>query len=287
MKKLIFTLSLICFYCLGEAQEVSDNFNMSFNVANISDIRIHNFKGDVTVKGTSGSKFELKVKRILKSKSRAKLKAAQSEVYLDTTIIDGEFIVFVNAPDKHFKMDDDGNSYYNGNDWNNWSKDDIKDYGVEYEFIIEATVPASSNLYAATHHKDVNVSKINGNTTVKSHHGNVEAETGGNIIVAKSHHGDVLVKHSSRNVSQGTYKTHHGDIRTSFPEVSADVTMKSHHGSFYVDFDYKHTAQKIKLQEEGRKTKYKIGDGTSIRIGSGGGKFTYATHHGNTYISKI
>lgn len=287
MKNIYNILALtLCFCASLVGQKDTESFKMNYNVANYDNIRIHNFKGDVTVNAKTGNQFELKVQRILKSKSNSKLNAAKTEVYVDTTVVDGEFIVFMVAPDKHFKMDENGNSYYNGQDWNNWSKNKIKDYGVEYEFIIDATIPPSKNLYAATHHKDVTVKGINGNTTVKSHHGSVRATTGGDIVIAKTHHGDVTVEHSSSNVTEGVYKTHHGDINTSFPQLSADATMKSHHGSFYIDFDYQHVAQQVKMREDGKKTKYKLGGDTAIRVGSGSGKLTYATHHGDTYIAK-
>lgn len=272
--------------CLLIGQSDTETFNMNYDVSSYESIRIHNFDGNVTVNAKPGNRLELKVKRILKSKSSSKLNAAKTEVYLDTTVIDGEFIVFMASPNRHFKMDDEGNSYYNGDDWNNWSKKDIKKYGVEYEFIIDATFPPNKNIFAATHHDNVIVNGAMKNTTVKSHHGSVLASTAGDIVIAKSHHGDVTVDHQSNSVSKGIYKTHHGDINTSFPALSADATMKSHHGSFYIDFDYKHVAQQVKIKEDGKRTKYKLGGETAIRVGSGNGKLTYSTHHGDTYISK-
>lgn len=286
MKQLyILALSIIT-TTLAYAQKTTDNFNLNYNVANYEDIRIHNFKGNVVVNAKPGKEFSLKVTRKLKSRSKSDLQKAKEEVYLDTTVIDGEFIVFMVAPDKHFKIDDDGGSYYQGENWDNWSKNNIKKYGVEYEFEIEASIPPHKNLYAATHHNDVKVAGIQGNTTVKSHHGNVYADTGGEIVVAKTHHGDVKVDHSSNSVSKGVYITHHGDIETSFPQVSAMVSLKSHHGSFYTDFDYDHVAQKVNFNKDGKKTMYKYGGETNIKVGRGTGDFTYRTHHGDTFINK-
>ncbi len=287
MKKIYNTFFLlVCVALVANAQKVTEKLNYNYNVSAYKDIRIHNFDGDVTIKATRGNELALKVTKITRSKSQRKLEAAREEVYLDTTVIDGEFIVFMVAPNRFFKMDDEGNSFYKGDSWDNWQKSSIQDYGVKYEFIIEATVPADKNIWAATHYDDVLVEGINGNTVVKSHHGSVKAVTGGDEVVAKTHHGDVEVVHTSNAVTHGVYKTHHGDITTSFPQLSADVSMKSHHGSFYIDFPYNHIAQKVNKLEDGRKTKYKIGGKTSIRVGNGKGELTYATHHGNTYISK-
>ncbi|GLR17393.1 DUF4097 family beta strand repeat-containing protein [Portibacter lacus] len=286
MQQLYILLMSLLFPLLLNGQQSTDKFDLKYDVKAYQSIRIHNFKGDVKVKAKQGNELRLKVSRTLKSKSNQKLKAAKEEVYLDTTSIDGEFIVFMIAPDKHFKIDDDGSSYYQGENWDNWSKKNIKDYGVEYEFEIEATVPPGVNLYAATHHKDVEVSGIQGNTTVKSHHGSVKASTGGSLVIAKTHHGDVTVDHSSSQVQKGIYKTHHGDIRTSFPSVSAMASMDSHHGSFYTDFDYQHVAQKVNIKKDGTKAKYKYSGATSIKLGSGNGTLTYRTHHGDTFINK-
>ncbi len=286
MKKIAILAITILATTLSYAQRATDNMNMSYDVSAYENIRIHNFKGDVKVTTKPGSKLSLKVKRTLKAKSNKKLQAAKEEVYLDTTVIENELVVFMVAPQKYFKIDKDGNSYYQGNNWNNWSKDDIKEYDVEYEFEIEATLPADKNVYAATHHKDVEVEGVQGNTTVKSHHGSVRANTGGEVVVAKSHHGNVTVEHTSRNVSEGVYKTHHGDIKTSFPALSAKASMDSHHGSYFIDFDYEHVAQRVSLDKKGKKTKYKYGGETNIQVGSGQGTLTYRTHHGDTYIIK-
>ena len=284
MKRIAILVIAILATTLIYGQKATDNITLNYDVSSFENIRIHNFKGNVSVKTKPGNTLSLKVKRTLKAKTGKKLEAAKQEVYLDTTIIDNELVVFMVAPQKYFKIDKDGNSYYQGNNWNNWSKNDIKEYDVEYEFEIEASVPANRNIYAATHHKDVGVYGVQGNTTVKSHHGNVMATTGGDEVVARSHHGDVTVHHTSRSVSKGEYKTHHGDIKTSFPALSAKVTMASHHGSYFIDFDYEHVAQEVSMKKDGKTTKYKYGGDTSIKVGSGLGRLTYKTHHGDTYI---
>ncbi|WP_235299511.1 DUF4097 family beta strand repeat-containing protein [Portibacter marinus] len=286
MKRVLLIIAVMMTASLAYSQKSTDNMNMDFDVSAYENIRIHNYNGNVTVNAKPGKTLSLKVKRTLTSGSGSELAKAKEEVYLDTTVIDGEFIVFMVAPQKFFKVDDEGNSYYNGPSWNNWSKGNIKEYGVEYEFEIEATIPPEKNLYAATHRKDVDVIGIQGKTTVKTHHGSVKAKTGAEEVIAKSHHGDVTVEHTGNNVTSGVYKTHHGDIRTTFPSLNAVASMDSHHGDFYIDYDYEFVAQKVSIIEDGRKTKYKYGGETNIKVGNGNGKLTYRTHHGDTYITK-
>lgn len=286
MKKILLSTTLLLIWTLATSQKDVETFNLEYDVSSLQKVRIHNYDGDVKVTARPGNKVSLKVTRTLMAKTNSKLEAAKQEVYLDSTVIDGELIVFMKAPQKFFKIDDEGNSYYNGQNWNNWSKGDIRDYGVDYEFIIEAQIPPNKEIYIATHHEDVDVSGFLNRTVVKSHHGSVKASTSGKEVIAKSHHGDVTVEHLSDQVNSGYYKTHHGDINTSFPSLSVLASMKSHHGAFYSDFDFQHVAQKVSVNEDGGETKYKYGGETNIKIGGGKGVLRYQTHHGDTYIVK-
>lgn len=286
MKKIYTLIILITSIAIGHAQTDKTSYDLNYNVSQFQKLRIHNFEGNVTVKATSGNELKLSVTKILTSNSRKDLEKGKTEISLDTTVIDGEFIVFVNAPNRFFEIDEEGNSYYNGQNYNNWNKSMIKKYNVKYEFIIEAQVPRNMELYAGTHRGDVHASGIQANTTVKSHHGSVFANTGGEKVKAKSHHGDITIEHTSPNVTEGYYKTHHGDIKTSFPALSAEASLKSYHGSFYSDFDYDRQFKKLQVSNDKGKAKYKYSKGTVIKIGAGKGSLYYKTHHGDTYISK-
>ena len=138
-------------------KEKTEKIDTSYNVNNYKQIRIHNFRGNVNIKAYSGNLLQISGSRLITSKTDSGLEEGLSKVELDTTIIDGEFIVFINAPDKHFKIDKEGNSHYESDEWNNWDKHKIKEPDYTFEYTLEIKIPADKVLYAATHWKDINV----------------------------------------------------------------------------------------------------------------------------------
>ncbi|NNF35685.1 MAG: hypothetical protein HKN68_16375 [Saprospiraceae bacterium] len=284
--KSIFCFILMLGVSFLSAQTLEDQTSMTFNANNYEMLNLHNYKGEVTITAHNQSTIEVKAVRKLSAKSSAKLEKAKQEVFLDSTVIDGALIVFVNAPDRKLEINEDGQASYNSNEWSNWNKSNIKKYDTKYEFILEVKMPASMDLYASNHHSMLDVRGINGKLTAKSHHKGVYVKTGSTDVTVKSHHGDVTVDHTSENVVIGNYKSHHGDIKTSFPDLSARVEMTSHHGSLYTDFDYDYTSTPVKNSGNGKKTKYKSKGGASIQIGSGKAELYYKTHHGDSIISR-
>ena len=62
--------------------------------------------------------------------------------------------------------------------------------------------------------------------------------------------------------------------------------MKSHHGSFYTDFDWKAMPVSVAREDGKSGTRYRWGNGTQVRIGSGGIKMDFRTHHGDVFLTK-
>ena len=124
--------------------------------------------------------------------------------------------------------------------------------------------------------------------TVKNHHGNVEVKTTSENLEVKSHHGDVVVENNSSITKKGVFKTHHGDITTSFADLSANVFMDTHHGDLYTDFEYSVKPMLINVSDQNeQKAKYKYKAKTNVIIGNGEGKIEYKTHHGDIFIKKL
>lgn len=286
--KNILLLLIVCFcYPINtECQSYDDNQSMTVNASKYDMVRVHNYNGNVTVREGNGNSVSIKSQRKLKSKNNNKLDQARSEVFLDTAIIDGELIFFVNVPDRKLEIDEKGNGYYNSGWDNNWSKRNIKEYEVQYEFTIEVSIPSDKDVYASTHRKNLDVKGFSGKLIAKNHHGNVKVETGSSAPIVKTHHGDIEVLHTSSGITSGIYKTHHGDIRTTFRALSAEVSLSTHHGSFYTDFDYNISPMKVTSSKARKGTKYKLGGNTGIKIGNGNATLEYKTHHGDTYITK-
>jgi len=67
------------------------------------------------------------------------------------------------------------------------------------------------------------------------------------------------------------------------PSIRLD--LDSYHGEFYTDFDWEPMVSKIQKSNK-KKTKYKVGSTTSVKIGGGKHMMNFKSHHGNMYILK-
>jgi hypothetical protein len=283
-------IAFISILCLGifpsQDKKRSENQEITFNVQNFDKVRIHNYRGDVKIQASTGSTMQIDIVKNVWGKTDNSINKGFEEVKLDSTIVDGEFIIFINTPYKHFKIDNNGNSYYQSEDWENWNKKKIKEPEYKFEFQMTIKLPADKMLYAATHWEDMEVKGMNSNLTVKNHHGDIDVVTNSDNLVIETHHGDIKVENASRNVANGVFKTHHGDINTSFPTLSAAVFMDTYHGDLYTDFDYSLEPTLINTSKKKNKAKYSYKAKTKIKIGNGAGNLTYKTHHGDIYIKQ-
>lgn len=269
------------------AQEFTDQKTMPFDLHNIEMVHVHNHKGTVTIKGTDSNQGKIVMTRTLKSASKATLEAGKEKIYLDSIFTDGKLYFFINAPNHIFKVDENGQGYYQS-EWNYGNRNKKDRFDIDFEFTLTVELPKTTSINASTHEKSLEISNLTGRVVANNHHDNVTLQGMQNDVEANSHHGDVTV-HFAKN-PPGTLKcdTHHGEIKVSLrTPLSADATMKSHHGSFYADFDYQTLARQVSSKQDShRGTKFLIGDGTSVRIGQGGLKMDFRTHHGDVYILK-
>lgn len=287
--KITYALLAFVLPMLMHAQSFDDAKTMNINLSGIEMVHMHNFKGDVTIKGTNASQGKITFKRKLKSASRSKLNKAKDLIYLDTMIVDNELYFFIESPDRQFKINADGSAGYNSNwqgDWNVLTNS--KRFNVESEFTIVLELPKSMKLMASVHHKDLKIEGVENVVRAGTHHGSVDVKGLRNDIDASSHHGDVTVQFDKNPQNKLNCHTHHGDITVAMQSgFSADVSMKSHHGAFYTDFDYKRMPSSIsKKNSDNRGTKYKIGGDTKVRIGDGDVEVDFSTHHGDVFITK-
>ena len=269
-----------------DGQDISDEKSMIFSVMNINALHVHNHTGTVTINGTSAQEGTIHIRRTLKSASKASLERGKESIYFDSMRHEGTLYFFVHSPDRLFRINEDGNGYYQ-NSWNRWNGEDRDRFDVKSEFSIEVQVPSKTNLYASTHEKDLHISNMAGKVSAHNHHDDVTLLRMQNDIEAHSHHGNIQVQFDKNPLHSIICHTHHGDIKIKVQDhINADVKMKSHHGSFFTDLDYKVMATQVSSTKEKRGTKYTIGDGTNVRMGQGGLQMDFRTHHGDVYITK-
>ena len=280
--KTIFTVCL-AWAVIGIAigQQFSDKNTISKDMSQLKTLRVHNFAGKVNIEGVSGNQLTINYTRRLKSKSARRLEAAKSEIKLENVTENGELIFFIKAPDKKFKIDTDGNGYYNSMNWN--KSEDI--FEVDYEFEIDVKVPKDKIVYVSTHHKNITVNNIQGNLVARGHHNDIKVTRQGGNASVKTHHGNVEVAYTKNPTQDSYYKTHHGDIKVHFQKgLAAKANLYSHHGEFLTAFDWKIIPMQVSKSTDGKGKKYVSGKGTTVKIGSGGPMQIFKTHHGDIYL---
>ncbi len=286
--KILLVVHLLCIIFLGvlfgQSHESVQEYNISTD--NLNTLHIHNRDGAVFVRGTDGDRARLKITRRMKSASKAQLERAQEEVYIDTIMVNGDLYFFIEAPDRVFKITDEGDGYYDG--WHNrQNKSDFRHFKLDYSFTWEVEIPNTLDLHASTHRKNLTVENVSGAVVVENHHDDLELTNLSGDLWASTHHGDVNVSFIKNPANIIECDTHHGDIRVQVQEqLSADVTLNSHHGSFYTDFDWETIPYAIETRQHQGKTRYRWGKGTQVRIGDGGLRMDFNTHHGDVYVTK-
>lgn len=279
---LLWAVTLMCLH----AQSFSDEKSYTFDVSQLELLRVHNKDGQVKVKGTTGSRATLRVKRTIKSANSQKLAAAKTEIYLDSVNLDGELMFFIQSPDYQLEINEDGRAYYNSYQ-NNWNDKRQKFHQVKTTFTIELEVPEQTVLYMSTHREDLTVQNIKADVLAENHHGSLYLEKIGGNVQASTHHGDIQLSLTKVPTRDAIFDTHHGNIKVNFPDnLAANIELKTRHGEFYTDFDYQAQAMPVSLNTSKKGTKYKIGSGTHISIGQGGPKLHFETYHGSIYLLK-
>lgn len=289
MKK--FTLSFVliglAIVCLN-AQTFTDEKTLSFDATQLDLVRLHNKHGKVTVKGTTGNKVILKVKRKLSSSSARKLESAKTAIYFDSSLEDGVLILFIQTPDYRLEINENGQAHYNNRN-NNWDSSNNVFYKVKAEFTVELQIPSTTPLIASTHKNDLSISGMKADLLAHNHHGKLDLKNIGGNVEAHTHHGNINIDYSKNPTKDANFTTHHGSIKLQLQSnFSADVTMSSKHGDFFTEFDYEAMPMKISSKKERnhKGTKYKLGGGSAIRIGDGGPELNFKTYHGSIYLLK-
>lgn len=271
------------------SQEFKDDATFTVDVSKYDRFHLYNRRGAVTVKATTGNIATLKVTRRLKAKTKESLEKAKAEMYMDKQEKGKDIVFYIQHPHLKLKFNDDGSAWYQSRDedgWG-WNSDDER---IEAEWTVTLEIPASQDLTVTTHEHPLNVKGMQGDLIARNHHGGVLVEDQGGSADVHSHHKDIEIFYTKTPTRECRYDTHHGDIRVHYPATAAiDASMYSYHGEFFSEFDW--TVQPMTVSTDGggeKGTKYMISgkSGTNLRIGKGGPRQHFKSHHGDVYVLK-
>lgn len=283
---------MLMLFCLtiatiSEAQKHQDKRTIQLNTNDLNALHIYNMEGGVEVEGVDGNVASLTITRRLESSSSKRLELAKEEIYIDSLLDDGKMYFFIEAPNMNFEIGEDGSGGYHN--WNMGSSNSkLRHFKIKYEFKWVVKIPRHLDLYVYNHREPLVVRDVEGTVKVSNHHDGVELTGMQNDVEAKSHHGDVEMTFVKNPQNSIYAKSHHGDIKIKVQDgFSGDVSMKSHHGDFYTDLDGEDLPPLVEVNKsEGKKTKYKFGESNRFRIGEGGVKLEFKTHHGDVFVTR-
>ena len=263
--------------CLG--QEKPDNQYFEIAAQGLEAFHLHNMHGDVEVRGTNASQIKVTVRRELRGGSASD----RASYYYDTLQKAEQIYFFMRSPNHDFKIEPDGQGYYNSCcNWGNGYRESVK-----YTFEVTVEVPENMQVYVSNHHDALTVVQVNGDLVARNHHKDlVVSRIGGNAQL-NTHHGDIKASFTRNPTDECSFNTHHGDIRITYQDwLSADVKLSSRHGEFFTDFDWESRPLTVTKASSSRGTKYKVGDGTYVTIGGGGPLHQFTTWHGDIYLER-
>jgi len=266
-------------------QQFKDRSSFTVDVSQLDRFHLYNRRGAVTVKAVSGNTATVQVVRSLKAKSQQRLDEAKEEIYMDSIIRNGEVFFFIEHPTLKLRFDDEGHAQYRSKDDSWWNDSDRNHVKAEFTVILE--IPAQTDLSVMNHEHPLKISGMQGDLKAGNHHDGVLVENQGGSADVHSHHGDVEVFYTKNPTRECKYDTHHGDIRVHYQAgLSADASLYSYHGDFYTEFDWSVMPMTVSENKRGKGAKYQISgkNGTNIRIGAGGSKQKFRTHHGDIYL---
>lgn len=280
---ILFTL----FFQSSEAKPThEDKGILNIDASKYERINVYNFDGNVNVKPSSNKEASFRYSRKITASTNRKLTRAKEEIYVDTISMDGELFVFISNPEKVLRSNGSGSRFmtYHHKTDNNFNS--IKASGIDYEFEFDISLPVDTDGIISTHDGDIVVKGIKGQLSVLNHHGEVKLDQVHQVDLVKSHHGELKVVFSDQPDMDVSLSTHHGNISVSFPETpSLRLDLDSYHGSFFTDFDWEPMVNKIQKTNK-KKTKYKIGSATNVKIGGGKYEMSFKSHHGDMFILK-
>ncbi len=283
MSKVYLSLIILWSFFSLNGQSISDKQEMTIDANELKEVRIYNLTGRVSVFGTEDNTIELQANRRLTSSSSRRLSDMKEQVEYKSIIKNGIIYLFIQSPDREFRINEEGQGYYRSIQ----SSNDASRFDINYVFDVRLAVPNGLELHVSNHREDLEINDFKGTLFASNHHDDLIANQIGGNANLYTHHGDIEASLTDNPSQNCEYSSHHGDIRVTYQkQLSADVFLKSRHGEFFTEFDWSSGTARVNVESNGQKTKYVINERTAVTIGTGGPDLTFSSWHGDIYILK-
>ena len=134
--------------------------------------------------------------------------------------------------------------------------------------------------------RELSVAGAAGKWSLKSVNGGITLTDAAGHGVMETVNGPVRASFVANPTQASSFKTLNGAIDISFqPDLSADLSLSTVHGSAWTDFDYQQEPSGSAVQRDGNR--YRISDRKGrLRVGRGGPEHTFQTLNGSIKIRK-
>lgn len=208
------------------AQEFQDKSLLKFSRENINHINLHNYRGKVSIMGSNTNEITLEVERKMEAATTERLEEGKRTIHYDSMLVDGALYLFITDPERVFRIDENGEGYYETCNWNFSSNRER--YRIKYDFNLKLTIPKDMDLGAFNHEESLTVENVTGKLHLRNHHDGVTVTGAAGNAEVHSHHGDISISFIQNPTEYLKASTHHGDIRVELqPSFSADVGLKA------------------------------------------------------------
>lgn len=288
MKFLLSLILLALFLPVSGQAPFVDSVTTALDLSQVTHLHLHNVNGSIKVVGSDRSEPQLTYIRTLKALNEEQMARAKKEVEVDSMQTGKHLFIYLKAPNLSFQpkidksADPDAPLAYR---YSNGSQS--KPLGYDYYFDFVLHVPRNTQLDLSTLNQGtIEASNLTAPIYASNLNGPIYLTGVSQSPKVHSLNGDIEVEHVALPEGDEYYSTLNGHIKLTYPaNLSAEVTMKTHHGDLFTDFDWTRLMPNTEtVSESNNKTIFKIQSKNRIQIKNGGPTIHMETMNGDLYL---
>ena len=288
MKYLLSLILLALFLPVCGQAPYIDSATLSLNLDQVSQLHLHNVNGSIKVVGSDQGTARLTYVRTLKGLNSSELAKAKSEVQVDKFLTENHLFLYLKAPNLSFQPKINPSSDQNNPLEYQYSNcGEGKPLGYDYHFDFVLYVPRNTELDVSTLNQGtIEASNLNAPIYASNLNGPIYLSQVAQSPKVYSLNGDIEVERTALPENDEHYSTLNGHIKLTYPaNLAAEVTMQTHHGELFTDFEWTRLSPQVeKVTESKRKTFFKINSKNRIQIRDGGPTIHMKTMNGDLYL---
>jgi hypothetical protein len=288
MKTLLTLVFSISSFLLLSGQSFKESIEVDHSFSNMDKavIIILNISGDLKVQEQPGKTMTGSVLHTIESENSSHIEKSKEDIQLHKEVKGDTLFYYLKTPCNPSLK------YTSKNNWSyDWSEDCNWDKYYSYAYDFDLLVPTGTKLILSTiNNGDILVDGASGPVHARNINGSVTVSSmKGSHVIASTINGDVSVQFDRNPIDSCRFYTLNGDINGFFQDgLSAVTKFKSFNGDFFTDAEKIETISTLKpvQSKNDHGIKYRINDGSVVRIGNGDMSvfLDFETFNGDAYL---